>query len=196
MPISRRGVVSGLLAAPIASALASRAAVAQDGAPALPATPACDDAHPTPRSSEGPFYTPDSPRRHDIAADVSDGRPLHIGGFVLAPDCRPLADAVVDIWQCDDAGRYDNDGYRLRGHQMADAAGRWWFATIVPAAYPGRTRHIHVKVAPTGGRVLTTQLFFPGEPGNARDRLYDDRLLLGLSEAEQHPFGRFDFILG
>ena len=74
--------------------------------------------------------------------------------------------ALVDLWHADDEGDYDNSGFRLRGHQFADGEGRFRFRTIVPAQLSGRTRHFHVKVQPKGGRVLTTQLYFPGEPGN------------------------------
>jgi protocatechuate 3,4-dioxygenase beta subunit len=196
MPVTRRGLIATLFAAPVLGVTAARAQ-----APALPPTPACGEDHDrTPRSSEGPFYTPDSPRRHDVAAGIEGGEPLLIGGFVLTPACAPVAGAVVDIWQADQHGRYDNDGYRLRGHVAADDAGRWWFATIVPARYPGRIRHIHVKVAgPQGagqGRTLTTQLFFPDEPGNARDFLFDERLLLRMSGDGPRRFGRFDFVVG
>jgi protocatechuate 3,4-dioxygenase beta subunit len=78
---------------------------------------------------------------------------------------------------------------------LGDEAGRWWFTTIVPALYPGRTRHFHFKVQRPGRSVLTTQLFFPGEPQNARDRLFNDRLVLQMSQAEDGKFGRFDFIV-
>jgi protocatechuate 3,4-dioxygenase beta subunit len=56
----------------------------------------------------------------------------------------------------------------LRGHVRADAEGRYRFPYLVPGAYEGRTRHLHVKVAPPAGRLLTTQLYFPGEPKNAK----------------------------
>ena len=81
----------------------------------------------------------------------------------------------------DETGNYDNSGYKLRGHQFTDAEGRWWFDTIVPGLYPGRTRHFHIKVQAPGARVLTTQLYFPGEPDNARDRIFNQELSLDVS---------------
>jgi len=54
--------------------------------------------------------------------------------------------ALLDFWQADAAGDYDNTGFRLRGHQFSGADGRFRLATVVPGLYPGRTRHIHVKV--------------------------------------------------
>lgn len=157
---------------------------------ALAATPACEDG-PTPRQTAGPFYTPDSPRRSSLLEDGVRGTRLVLTGAVLATDCRPLAGALLDFWQCDANGEYDNRGYRLRGHQFADAQGRYRLETIVPGLYPGRTRHIHVRVQPAGGRILTTQLYFPGEPANDRDFLYRPELRMRLAGGE----GGFDFVL-
>jgi protocatechuate 3,4-dioxygenase beta subunit len=100
---------------------------------------------------------------------------------VLTSDCRPVRRALLDFWQADDAGQYDNQGYRLRGHQFSDAEGGWRLETVVPGLYTGRTRHIHVKVQAPDGPVLTTQLYFPGEPANDRDGLFDQALLMDVS---------------
>ena len=71
---------------------------------------------------------------------------------------------MLDFWQADDQGPLDdNSGFRLRGHQFTDAEGRFRLRSIVPGVYAGRTRHIHAESAAIGGRVLTTQLYFPGE---------------------------------
>jgi protocatechuate 3,4-dioxygenase beta subunit len=97
----------------------------------------------------------------------------------------------VDLWHCDEQGAYDNQGYRYRGHQFADGEGRYRFETVVPALYPGRTRHFHVKVQPRGGRLLTTQLYWPGEPANRRDGIYRPELEMKLS----NDGGAFDFMV-
>ena len=73
-----------------------------------------------------------------------------------------------------------------------DAEGRYHFETIVPAVYPGRTRHYHVKVQPKGGRILTTQLYFPGEAGNSRDGLYQRELEMKTPKSGE---GKFDFVV-
>ena len=57
------------------------------------------------------------------------------------------AKALVELGHADENGNYDNGGYRLRGHQLTDAEGRWWFDTIVPGLYLGRTRHLDLKGA-------------------------------------------------
>ena len=95
----------------------------------------------------------------------------------------------------DAQGAYDNQGYRLRGHQFSDARGRYVFDTITPGVYPGRTRHYHVKAQAPGGRVLTTQLYFPDESANRRDGIFDRRLLMRVEAASDGNVGRFDFVL-
>ena len=85
------------------------------------------------------------------------GQRLVVAGTVLTADCRRVRRALLDFWQADDAGQYDNQGYRLRGHQFSDDQGGWRLETVVPGLYTGRTRHIHIKVQAPDGPVLTTQ---------------------------------------
>jgi protocatechuate 3,4-dioxygenase beta subunit len=140
----------------------------------------------TPRQTEGPFFKPSSPKRVSL---VETGAPtLVVTGRVLSKDCKPLANALLDFWHADEQGEYDNRGFRYRGHQFTDAEGRYRLETILPAAYPGRTRHIHVKVQPRGGRLVTTQLYFPGEPANRSDGLFREELTLNGK-------GMFDFVV-
>lgn len=177
---------------------AAPATTASSAAPAttLAPTPTCDDGDdPTPAQTEGPFFTPDSPLKASFLGDVSSGTRLALSGTVLRTDCQPVGGALVDLWQCDDAGEYDNTGYRLRGHQFADDRGNWAIETIVPGVYTGRTRHIHVKVQAPGGRVLTTQLYFPGEPGNARDGIFREECLLSTAPDGSGQRGTFTFVL-
>jgi protocatechuate 3,4-dioxygenase beta subunit len=162
----------------------------------LPLTPQCDGAlQSTPRQTEGPFYTPGTPVKRDFRADGRPGAHMVVMGYVVTRDCRPVADAVVDLWHADGKGAYDNNGFDLRGHQRTDGAGRYLFETIRPGRYPGRTPHFHVKVQRPGGPLLTTQLYFPGEPQNQRDFLFDQRLLLVLAENDGLPTCRFDFVV-
>lgn len=168
---------------------------ARGEAATLPLTPACDAQGPaTPRQTEGPFYSRGTPEKADFRGDA-EGEPLLLAGFVLDRACRPLAGALVDLWHADAQGHYDNAGFRLRGHVLTDAEGRFAFATIVPGAYPGRTLHYHVKVQAPGGPLLTTQLYFPDFPGNARDRLFDPALSMTLAQAGEERLGRFDFVV-
>lgn len=160
------------------------------------ATPACvDDDDPTPAQTEGPYFTPDSPERTVLFEEGMAGTRLLLTGFVVSTDCEPVANALVDFWQADDAGEYDNEGYRLRGHQFTDESGAYALDTVVPGLYPGRTRHIHVKVQAPGSAVLTTQLYFPGEPRNASDGIYREECLIDLANQGSSATGTFDFVL-
>ncbi|MFC7100484.1 hypothetical protein ACFQQB_08420 [Nonomuraea rubra] len=92
--------------------------------------------------------------------------------------CQPLANVLLDFWQADNSGAYDNITYNFRGHQYTNAQGAFKLTTIVPGLYPGRTRHLHVKAQAPGRPILTTQLYFPGEPRNNTDTIFDPRLLM------------------
>ncbi|UCF77063.1 MAG: intradiol ring-cleavage dioxygenase [Betaproteobacteria bacterium] len=163
---------------------------------ALPLTPACGEKpERTPSQTAGPFYTPDSPRRGSLVEPGGGAERLALMGFVLSPQCKPVANALLDFWHCDEAGNYDNRGFRYRGHQFTDAQGRFRLDTIVPGEYPGRTRHIHVKVQAPGGRVLTTQLYFPGEPRNRSDWIYRPELTMQITRKGIQRDARFDFVV-
>jgi protocatechuate 3,4-dioxygenase beta subunit len=164
-------------------------------APLAP-TPACRDGdEPTLAQTEGPFFKPSSPERIELIEAGMAGQPIELIGFVLTRNCKPIAGALLDFWQADGKGEYDNSGFRLRGHQFTDADGRFRLKTVVPGVYPGRTRHIHVKVQPRGGRALTTQLYFPGEAKNRSDGLFRKQLLVRTAKNEGWLAGRFDFVL-
>ena len=146
----------------------------------------------TPRQTEGPFFKTSTPLRITLIEPGSKAPRLLVAGQVLTPDCKPVKGALLDFWHADEEGDYDNRGYRYRGHQFSDADGRYRLETIVPAEYPGRVRHIHVKVQAPGGRVLTTQLYFPNEKNNQRDGLFRPELQMKMAERGQ---GAFDFVV-
>lgn len=159
-------------------------------------TPECKDGdEPTIRQTEGPFYKPRSPQRSDLREQDVKGQPVELSGVVLTRSCRPVSGALVDLWHADAQGEYDNKGFRYRGHVFADGEGRFRFLTIKPALYPGRTRHYHVKVQAPNRPILTTQLYFPGEPGNARDGLFRRDLLMRVGGRQDGLAARFDFVL-
>lgn len=165
---------------------------------ALAQTPACDD-NPTPRQIEGPYYTPQTPQRSNLI-DGLPGQKLFLEGRVLSVDCKPVANAIVDLWSCDSEGVYDNTGFKLRGHQITDAQGRFRFQTLVPGAYGNssfrRTPHLHVKVQAPASPLLTTQLYFPDEPLNQRDSFFNPALLVKLQQSRQQAkLASFDFVV-
>jgi protocatechuate 3,4-dioxygenase beta subunit len=164
---------------------------------ALPLTPACDDGDddPTPAQTEGPYFKPSSPERRTLVEAGVGGTPLTITGRVVTSTCLPIAGALLDFWQADHNGQYDNSGFRLRGHQYTDRDGRFSVTTIVPGLYSRRTRHVHVKAQAPNHPALTTQLYFPDEPQNRRDSLYRPALLLELGDDGGHKTGTFTFVL-
>ena len=115
---------------------------------------------------------------------------------MLTRGCKPVGNALIDLWHADERGEYDNRGNRYRGHVLTDAQGRYAFRTIMPAVYTGRTRHYHVKVQAANKPVLTTQLYFPSDAAqNARDGLFRRELLMRMADAGGEMKARFDFIL-
>jgi protocatechuate 3,4-dioxygenase beta subunit len=172
--------------------------VAEAATPPLAPTPAIADAddEPTPAQTEGPYFTPNSPLRRSIVPAQAPGTRLTLTGRVLTTSGRPVARALLDFWQADARGAYDNTGYRFRGHLFTDARGRYTLLTVVPGLYSGRTRHIHVKAQAPRGSVLTTQLYFPGESRNASDGIFHpDLVLRAWRRVGSRRAGRFDFVL-
>ena len=188
---SRRDLIHAALAAGGAG-LTGGAALAQE----LPLTPQCDDGGPgTIQQTEGPFFRARSPDRENLVEAGSKARQVELTGFVLTRGCNPLARVVVDLWHADEKGAYDSKGFRYRGRVYTDEKGRYRIRTIQPALYPGRTRHYHAKVAAGGRLVLTTQLYFPDEPGNNRDGLFRKELLMRMSKSGDALAARFDFVV-
>lgn len=150
-------------------------------------TPAWAQLPLTPPQTEGPYYP--SPRLKPVETDhdltrVGSGAPakgdiIDIKGRVVAPDGQPIAGTRIEIWQTDSQGIYLHPGdgnvkrrdtaFQFYGEASADEAGAFTFRTIQPARYPGRARHIHVKVTPPRGQTLTTQLYFKDDADLSRD---------------------------
>jgi protocatechuate 3,4-dioxygenase beta subunit len=149
----------------------------------------------TPAQTEGPYYKPDTPDRSSLLEATPAGTKLIVTGYVLTSDCQPVVGAWLDFWQADDEGAYDNAGYNFRGHQTTDATGRYQLETVIPGLYPGRTRHIHVKVQAPSGPILTTQLYFPDEPANKRDGIFDPALIVDLRATATGDVATFNFVI-
>jgi protocatechuate 3,4-dioxygenase beta subunit len=195
-PWSRRAALKGTLAlgALSAAGIWPKRSLAGDA----PLTLACRDEHQeqaTLPSVTGPYFKPNSPERGDFIDAKSGGHLITLEGRVLSRSCQPVARALLDLWHADQDGRYDEHGFRHRGHVFSDAQGRYRFHTIEPAVYPGRTRHFHFKVQAPGRSVLTTQLFFPGEPRNQTDSLFRPQLLMNISDTPTLMSAQFDFVV-
>jgi protocatechuate 3,4-dioxygenase beta subunit len=164
-------------------------------AQAAPPTPVCTDLTLTPSQTEGPYFKPGSPERASLLQPGITGMNLIVTGYVLTTDCKPVVHALLDFWQANAQGQYNNTGYTLRGHLFTDAIGRYQLTTIVPGLYPGRTEHIHVKVQPPNGSILTTQLYFPDVSDNQRDGIFDSQLLLAIQNTSDGVVGTFNFVV-
>jgi protocatechuate 3,4-dioxygenase beta subunit len=175
-PPSRRALLTrgaGLLAATAAPAWLT---------PALAQTAL----RPTPSQTEGPYYPVALPADTDFdllrsgSVAYGKGQPAWVEGVVTDTRGVPVAGAVVEIWQCDQAGHYHHPGdggkadpaFQGFGQVTVGRDGRYRFRTLKPAPYSGRTPHIHVKVKLDRQELLTTQMYVAGDPGNERDFLW------------------------
>tara|TARA_R110002072_G_scaffold155657_1_gene305984 strand:- start:23492 stop:24241 length:750 start_codon:yes stop_codon:yes gene_type:complete len=138
---------------------------------------------------EGPFYPDRMPLDTDNdlllindAITPAVGEITHLSGRVLSQSGEPLRNAFVEIWQVDNNGAYLHSGtsnadkrdsnFQGYGRFLTDVKGHYYFRTIKPVAYPGRTPHIHLAVSQNGKRVFTTQILVKGEKQNKRDGLF------------------------
>ena len=161
-------------------------------------TPQCHEGdEATIRQTEGPYFKPSSPQRADLVDPETKSRLVEINGQVLTRSCRPLERALVDLWHADERGEYDNAGFRYRGHLFTDGEGRYHFRTILPALYPGRTRHYHIKVQAPERPVLTTQLYFKGDPNIGNDPWASSKTSMAIDLKQDGKFlhGNLDFVL-
>ena len=144
---------------------------------------------PTPAQPEGPYYPRPVPSETDAdltqiagAPRPAQGDPLLVTGRVLRSDGAPVPGAAIEIWQTDSQGIYQHPNeprvaqrdtaFQGYGRVVSDAEGRFAFRTVRPGLYDRRTAHIHLRAHPPGGgAALTTQVYFPDEPENARDGL-------------------------
>lgn len=179
----------------------------------------------TPKQMEGPFY----PDRLPLDTDndliiVNDGLSpavgeiTHLGGRILDTQGQPIRGAIVEIWQCDNNGAYLHSGTGNRdkrdtnfqgfGRFLTGSAGDYYFRTIKPVAYPGRTPHIHFQVKVKGQDKFTTQCYIKGNPQNERDFVFrsaGDAKARELVSADFVPLpdskigelaAKFDIVLG
>ena len=175
-------------------------AMGAGGAPldgGLDATPQCEESE---DNIEGPFYKEQAPVKSDLTEEGMPGTRLTLSGSVLGMTCAPLAGALIDVWQANDDGAYDAAGFTLRGTLNADAEGKYTLKTIIPGHYLNgaqyRPAHIHVKVSAPGYVLLTTQLYFNGDPYNEGDAFIKDSLIMTLSDAlDGAKTAAFDFVL-
>ena len=119
------------------------------------------------------------------------GERIVVHGSVLDEDGRGIPDTLVEIWQCNAAGRYTHSvdqheapldpNFTGAGRVVTDAEGRYQFTTIKPGAYPWgnhhnawRPAHIHLSLfGHAFASRLVTQMYFPNDPLIPFDPIYD-----------------------
>jgi protocatechuate 3,4-dioxygenase beta subunit len=148
---------------------------------------------------EGPFYKAGAPTRSILIEPGIKGTPLTITGRVLDTQGRPLRGALLDIWHADASGAYDNQGYHLRGRLHTDDDGRYTLRTIKPSASGSPTEkrpaHVHVKASFERGPILTTQLYFKGDPWNRQDPAVRPSLIMSPQREADGLKAQFDFVI-
>mgnify|MGYP000583383024 CR=1 FL=1 len=125
---------------------------------------------------EGPFYTANAQVSDTgvIASIDEPGTRIRITGIVKNIDCtKVIPNTILDLWQANDAGEYDNSGYNLRRKVKSNSAGFYSFETVLPGKYlfgeTYRPRHIHLKVTTPGSPTFTTQIYFEGDTSIPED---------------------------
>jgi protocatechuate 3,4-dioxygenase, beta subunit len=143
----------------------------------------------TPSVEEGPFYPPKLPLDTDNDLLIINdhitpavGEVTHLSGRILSRSGEPMRNMLVEIWQCDGNGVYlaqqnadrRDSNFQGFGRFLTSSTGEYYFRTIKPVPYPGRTPHIHMKIKKGGRELLTTQLFINGHPQNRTDGIFQD----------------------
>jgi protocatechuate 3,4-dioxygenase beta subunit len=143
----------------------------------------------TPKQTEGPFYPDKLPLDTDNdllvindAITPAVGEVTYLTGRILDAKGDPIRNALVEIWQVDNSGSYihtkdpqrskHDEHFQGFGRFLTASNGEYYFRTIKPVLYTGRTRHIHFKIRRRGKELLTTQCYVKGEPQNEKDGIY------------------------
>jgi protocatechuate 3,4-dioxygenase beta subunit len=179
----------------------------------------------TPPQTEGPFYPNKLPLDTDNDLIIINdsitpavGEITHLSGRILDAKGNPVKNALVEIWQVDgkgvyihtgDSGRKERDkNFQGFGRFLTASSGDYYFRTVKPIPYPGRTPHIHFKVKKGGKELLTTQCYIKGEPGNEKDGIFKaikgakarESVLVEFAKVKESKIGelaaKFDIVLG
>jgi protocatechuate 3,4-dioxygenase beta subunit len=160
----------------------------------------------TPRQTEGPFYPDKLPLDTDNDLIIVNdsitpavGKITHLTGRILDARGNPVKNALVEIWQCDAEGVYlhtrdvarkkRDKNFQGFGRFLTGSSGEYYFRTIKPVPYPGRTPHIHFKIKRAGKELLTTQLYIKDEPRNQKDGIFRS-----LRDAKSRDALQTDFV--
>ena len=178
----------------------------------------------TPIQGEGPFYPNKMPLDTDNdllvindQIDLGVGEITHLSGRILSPAGEPVRNATIEIWEADNNGVYIHTGdpdrekqdsnFQGFGRFLTNSKGEYYFRTIKPKPYRGRTAHIHVAVLQKGKRVMTTECYVKGEKKNQTDRILNsikdpkqrERLIVDFKPIKDSKIGElaanFDIVI-
>ncbi|MEJ6795025.1 MAG: T9SS type A sorting domain-containing protein [Flavobacteriales bacterium] len=152
---------------------------------------------------EGPFFIEGAPNISVIAPFTEGVARMYITGTIYAKDCTsPIPNALIDVWQANDEGGYEDIDYR--GKIYSDENGNYSFESIQPGKYLNganfRPSHIHFKVTYLNNPSLVTQLYFEGDTSIdidpwASDPEAADRIIPLATDDNQNLNGVFDIYL-
>ena len=166
---------------------------------------------------EGRFYKPEAPERSVLFEDSASGKRLDLAGRVLNTEGKPVAHALLDVWQTRDVLRpndvlrtndvlqtngeaqYDNEGFGMRGRLYTNDRGFYRLKTLIPKPHDvgnhSRPAHIHFKISAPDGPVLTTQLYIKGDPNIVADPYARPSRMIRPKAAGRGTVARFDFVV-
>ena len=146
---------------------------------------------------QGPHYKEGAPLKKEFAKGIEGEKIIITGKVFDFYDCKPIHGAILDFWQADSNGKYDNEGFNLRGKIVSDENGNYQLNTIIPAneTIGNKTvpAHIHLKAwlpDNPGDPVLDTQIYFGGDPN--KDKFVKDELILKPIIKNGTKFASFD----
>lgn len=143
----------------------------------------------------GPYYEPNTPFRETIAPEENTGTELTVSGKVLNANCTAVyKNVVVDIWQANETGNYDDTWYRGRVTTADD--GSYSFTTVIPKGYGEGTAfrppHIHFKIWDESTEIITSQMFLP----ESRNQGIEEAYIIDVTQGEDGTYvGKHDIIL-
>ncbi|MDF1792603.1 MAG: hypothetical protein P1U88_11870 [Thalassobaculaceae bacterium] len=192
MKSRRTFLVGGLCAA---SALPAVALPFSASADHLVRSPFCGkDYGTTPWQPAGEYFLEGAPERVNLADDDPGGVTVELFGSVFDSHCHPVIGARIDIWQSDHFGQYDEEGFKLRGHQVTGPSGTYCFVTVIPAPHDDDPPHFHTRVIGPAGKRLTTNVYLPSDGKGGGGKV--DPSLIAISDAwGEIRRVRFDFVL-
>ena len=152
----------------------------------------------------GPYFLEGTPITLSIVDEDYEGDLLFLSGNLMNNCEIPISNAIIDLWQTDENGEYDYDGYSYRGKILTDVEGNYSLETIIPGKYMigsgFRPAHIHLKVVVEGNDELVTQIYFEGDTDIASDPWASspsavNRIIPLNQDVYGDWFGSFDIVL-